>query len=136
MHITLQRTDLAFALDASNGKNKVQLDASLAAGGQENGFRPMELFLVSLAACSSIDILSILYKQKQQIEDYSVAVEGIRASTTPAVFTNITITLQLKGIIATEKIERAILLTQTKYCSVIQMLNSDTTVSFSYTLLA
>lgn len=134
MHITLQRKDTAFLLEASSGKNQVLLDAAAAIGGSENGFRPMELFLASLASCSSIDILSILYKQKQEIENYQVDVEGIRAETTPAIFTQITLHLLLKGNIEPDKVERAIHLTQSKYCSVIQMLNAETKVLFQYTI--
>ena len=72
------------------------MDASESIGGENLGMRPMEVLASSLAGCSSIDILNILYKQKQNVEDYSVELEGKRSDELPGVFTDIHLKIKLK----------------------------------------
>jgi putative redox protein len=75
-----------------------------------------------LAGCSSIDILNILYKQKQQVEHYSVELNAIRSDEMPGVFEKIHLSIYLKGTIDMDKAQRAADLSFGKYCSVSKML--------------
>lgn len=124
MKIDLKRVNDAVHFEASADSTsvKVQIDGSPKMGGQEKGVRPMEMVLMALASCSSLDLVSILQKQRQNIEDFSVSAEGQRTDKIPQVFTSIHLTFSLTGDIDPDKAERAAELAVKKYCSVHDML--------------
>lgn len=123
MKVELKRVNDAVHFEASGSeKVKVHVDGSEAIGGQGLGVRPMELVLMALGSCSSFDLLSILKKQRQEITDVSVTVEGERKDTVPAVFTKIHMTINMSGNIDLAKAEKAAELAVKKYCSVHDML--------------
>ncbi|MEL6124503.1 MAG: OsmC family protein, partial [Bacteroidota bacterium] len=83
--ITLKRVDDAFRLEARNDRGDVTYtDGSAAIGAGENGFRPMELLLVSLAGCSAIDVINVLSRQRQTIDDFQMTIDGDRVDGTPS----------------------------------------------------
>jgi uncharacterized OsmC-like protein len=113
----------------------VNIDASEAIGGSNNGARPMELVLMGLGGCSAIDIISILRKQKQIIEDYEIEINAERyESRTPSIFKKIKVTHILSGEIKEKKLVRAINLSVTKYCSVSHILNPTAEIEYYYKL--
>jgi putative redox protein len=123
MKVELKRLNDAVHFEAAgSGDVKVHVDGSDAIGGQGLGVRPMELVLMALGSCSSFDLISILKKQRQEIADVSVTVEGHRTDAVPAVFTNIHMTFHITGKLDTEKAEKAAELAVKKYCSVHDML--------------
>ena len=123
MKIELQRVNDAVHFEASGSGNvKVHIDGSEAIGGEGLGVRPMELVLMALGSCSSFDLISILRKQRQEIKDVSVTVEGERTDAVPAVFTKIHMTVNITGSIDSEKAEKAAELAIKKYSSVHDML--------------
>lgn len=123
MKIELQRVNDAVHFEASGSGNvKVHIDGSEAIGGQGLGVRPMELVLMALGSCSSLDLISILKKQRQDIQDVSISVEGERKDGVPAVFTKIHLTINVTGNIDAAKAEKAAELAVKKYCSVHDML--------------
>ena len=124
MKIELKRVNEAvhFEGSAPSSNIKVQIDGSPQMGGLGLGVRPMELVLMALASCTSLDLGSILQKQRQTIEDLSVIAEGIRTDKIPQVFTAIHLTIKLRGDIDKAKAERAAELAVKKYCSVHDML--------------
>ncbi|GGE06228.1 OsmC family protein [Psychroflexus salis] len=91
---------------------------------------PMELVLMAISGCSSIDIVHILKKQNLVIEDLQVETLGTRKETEPKVFTVIDLLVKLKGEIPAKKALRAAQLSFEKYCSVSKML--DQTVEIKY----
>lgn len=96
-----------------------RMDTKPEMGGQNFGTRPMELLLEALAGCSSIDLLSILRKQKQTIKELKVIVNGERkAKDDLALWKDVEIIFQLKGDIDLAKAEKAVNLSVYKYCSV------------------
>lgn len=99
------------------------LDAPVSIGGKDEGVRPMEMMLMSLAGCASMDVLMILEKQRQEVKNYHVDAEGLRADATPAVYQNITLHFQVSGDVKLEKLQEAIRLSAEKYCSVSAMLS-------------
>ena len=103
-------------------------------GDDGRGPRPMQLVLHALASCMSIDVLSILYKQKQEVEDYRVSVNGDRRDEIPTVFTKIEMTIHVKGNVKESFLKRAIKLGEEKYCSVHHMLNSTVEINVNYEL--
>ena len=121
MKIALKRIDDAFHFEARNEDGlTVQMDAAVKIGGHNKGVRPTQLLLMSLAGCSGIDIINILKKQKQEIDDFQVEVEGEQENIQDAakVFTDITLRFLLKGNIEPQKVKRAVELSMEKYCSV------------------
>lgn len=124
MKIDLKRVNQAvhFEASASSTKVKVQIDGSPDIGGQGLGVRPMEMVLMALASCSSLDLMTILQKQRQEILDFSVIAEGVRTDKIPKVFTSVHLTFTLTGKVDQAKAERAAELAVKKYCSVHDML--------------
>ena len=133
MEIALNRVNKAFHFEAVNSdKIKVHIDASPAIGGEGKGVRPMELVLMGLAGCASIDLGLILKKQRQELEDYEVEVSAQRNEDDAKAFKSIHLHFTLIGELAEEKVEKAIELTLTKYCSVALSLNKDIALSHTY----
>ena len=134
MKVELKRlNDVVHFEAAGSGNVKVHVDGSESIGGQGLGVRPMELVLMALGSCSSFDLISILKKQRQDIDDVSVTVEGERTDAVPAVFTKIHMAFSLKGNIDAAKAEKAAELAVKKYCSVHDMLTAGG-VEISYSL--
>ncbi len=124
MKVELNRINDAVHFEASSPSStvKVNFDGSPEIGGLGLGVRPMEMVLMALGSCSSLDLISILKKQKQMIRDFSVSVEGQRREQIPTIFTKIHMTFILTGEINEDKAARAAELAVRKYCSVHDML--------------
>ncbi len=101
--------------------------------GTTPGPSPMELVLIGTGGCSAYDVVSILEKGRQQIEDVVVELDADRAETTPAVFTRIHMHFVVKGRnIDPKKVERAIELSVEKYCSASAMMAKTAEVVHSF----
>ena len=123
MKIGLNRVNDAVHFEATGSSHvKVHIDGSPEIGGQGLGVRPMELVLMALGSCSSLDLLSILKKQRQEVLDFSVGVDGERTDQVPAVFSKIHMTIKLSGDLDELKVTKAAELAVKKYCSVYDML--------------
>lgn len=96
------------------------------------GASPMELLLMGVAGCSSIDIISILNKQKVAFDTLEIDVDGVRDDKpAPSLFTKIHATVRVSGEVKPEKIYRAAQLSFTKYCSVSLTLAATADITFS-----
>lgn len=124
MNITLKRTNDAVHFEGISQTTdvRVHIDGSPEIGGEGLGVRPMELVLMALGSCSALDLVSILKKQRQQIDDLHVDVSGKRREAVPNIFTHIHIGFRLSGQIDLAKAEKAAELAVKKYCSVHDML--------------
>ncbi len=115
-------TGMRFDAEAGSGHH-VTLDAAEHGGGQNAGFRPMEMLLVGLGGCTGMDVISILRKQRQQVTGYEVHVSGTRAEDHPMVFVEITVEHIVTGHdVQPEAVERAIQLSKERYCGAGAML--------------
>ena len=113
--------------------NTIYIDGARKIGGENLGFRPMQLLAAGAGSCSSIDIISILKKQRQQIEDLQVEVRAEREEgAVPALFTTIHLHFVLSGILDEDKVKKAITLSLEKYCSVVKILEKTTKITYSY----
>ncbi|MBE0448353.1 MAG: OsmC family protein [Actinobacteria bacterium] len=103
-----------------NERNQtVVMDSLPEAGGEGIGMKPTELFLIALAGCTAIDIVSIMKKKRQAVTDFSVEVEGIQREEHPKAFEDIKLIYKVKGENVDEvALQRAIQLSEEKYCSV------------------
>ena len=133
--VQLKRQNQAFHLRATNAHGAVlDIDAAPKIGGENKGFRPMETLLAAIAGCASIDLGLFLKKQRQELRDLDIRVEGTRApgSEPPRVWTNIHLHFTLYGDLKVNRVERALELAVMKYCSVAEMLKRDATITYSY----
>jgi putative redox protein len=97
---------------------------------------PMEMLLMSAGACSSVDVVSILQKAKQQVTNCRVLLTGERVDTIPRVFSKIHLHFEITGFDVSEKhVERAVNLSAEKYCSVSIMLQQAMEVTHSFSVL-
>ena len=136
MEINLIRKSGKFNFEASNeGGFTVELDANPAIGGEGKGFRPMETLLIGLGACSGIDMVNMLTKQKEPLEDVKINIVASRKEEeTPAIFDQINIHFTLLGNLNVAKVERSLNMTFDKYCSVANILGRSATINFTYTI--
>ena len=95
----------------------VPLGTTPAVGGDDDGFRPLELLAVGLAGCTAMDVVSILTKKRQELTSFEVRVHADRQDEHPKVFTHLTIEYVLSGNdLSREAVERAVQLSAEKYC--------------------
>lgn len=111
------KEDKHFIGTAPSGKT-VDIDANKVAGAT-----PMELVLLGLGGCASYDVVGILQKSRQDIEDVRCELSAVRADTVPAVYTDIHLHFVVTGKDVKEKqVEKAVALSADKYCSASKML--------------
>lgn len=108
----------------------------LTLDGNGEDLSPMQAVLMSVGACSSVDVVEILRKARQGIESCSCQLEAIRAEEAPRVFTKIHAHYRVKGSnIKIKHLQRAVQLSCEKYCSVMLMLNQAVEVTTSYEII-
>ena len=113
---------LSFTGSADTGF-EVPLGANPKVGGDNDGFRPLELMAVSLAGCTAMDVISILQKKRQEITDFRVEVDAEQTDQHPKVITDAVIEYHVTGQdIAEKAVVRAIELSATRYCPAQSML--------------
>jgi putative redox protein len=128
-------TGMRFDIETGS-RHHVILDAAEHNGGQNSGPQPMEMLLVALAGCSGMDILAILRKKRQDITGYEIRIHGTRAEEYPKVFLDITIENIFTGHnIRPEAVERAIQLTEERYCGASAMLGKTATIEHTFSIV-
>lgn len=134
MKVSLKRLNNDYHFETKNERGDVvYLDNKSVENPQ--GTSPMDLLLRAIAGCSSIDIVMILKKQKVELEDLRVEVDGYREDgAVPNVFKKIHLHFILEGQTTAAKTLRAVDLSMEKYCSVSKMLEKAAEISFSITL--
>lgn len=112
----------AFVGESGSG-HAVVMDGAPESGGRNLGVRPMEMLLLGLGGCTAFDVVMILEKARQPVTDCVVEIEAERAATEPKVFTKIHLVYIVTGRgLAAHHVERAVKLSQEKYCSASLML--------------
>ncbi|WP_276090662.1 OsmC family protein [Pedobacter sp. JY14-1] len=133
MEINLIRKSGKFNFEAENASGfKVELDAKQEIGGEGKGFRPMEMLLAGLGGCSGIDMVNVLTKQKEPLDDVKISIKATRREEIPQIFEEITIHFDLYGALSPQKVERALSMTFEKYCSVSNILERSAKLKYTY----
>jgi putative redox protein len=123
--------DSTFVGESSSGHSIVM------SSNTDNSPSPMELVLLGLGGCSSIDVVSMLQKGKADIRSCIVKLDSERAETVPKVFTKIKATFVITGKgLKTSAVERAVSLSAEKYCSVSIMLGKAVEITHDYEIIA
>ncbi len=105
--------------------------------GNVTGFSPMELILVGLAGCTGMDVIDILRKKRQEVDGLAINVRGTQSEEHPKVYTDIEIEYVVRGRHVDERaVDRAITLSQTKYCPASAMLGQVATIRCTYRIEA
>ncbi len=113
--------------------HKIITDGAKSAGGEESGYKPTELLLFGIAGCTGVDVVRILEKMRQKVDDIEIEVVAEQPDEYPKPFHKIAINYTVHGDNLDEaKVAQAIELSETKYCAVSQTcsLNSEVTTSF------
>jgi putative redox protein len=118
--------DEVFEAKAENG-NTIVLDADAA---HTHGPSPMEAVLMALCTCTSVDVVCILQKKRQDLTGLRVSAVATQADAPPRVFTHIKLTYAVRGRLSRKAVEDAVSLSKNKYCSVSLMLEKAATVEY------
>ncbi|MFZ9263450.1 MAG: OsmC family protein [Chitinophagaceae bacterium] len=116
--------DKAYGMDIKDADgHQLRMDIPVDQGGNGSGFRPMQSLLAALAGCSSVDIISILKKQRQDLTNLKIEVDGNREEgKEPSLWKQVEVKFLLEGNIEETKAKRAVDLSLEKYCSVAETL--------------
>lgn len=127
-----------FHMEAENETDgKIRIDGKNNIGGLDGGLSPMQLLLAGIGGCSAIDVISILEKQKQKLTDLKVEIDGDKQKLDAGYSEYKTIHMHfiLSGDLNPKKVERALELSITKYCSVSKALEKGSEISYDYKIL-
>lgn len=106
--------------------NMIKID-----GNKKDGHGAKALMLAALAACSGIDITSILKKQRVEFSNFNIETETEQTTEHPKVFKEITVTYKMKTDPSNEeKVRKAIELSLEKYCGVSAMLKKNSPINY------
>jgi putative redox protein len=120
-------------LDVETGSGHI---ITLDTAEQDAGPRPMELLLAALAGCAGMDIIAILRKMRQEVIAYTIRVHGERAEQQPRPFTEITVEHIITGhAVKPATVQRAIGLTEQRYCGVSAMLDKAATLTHTFRIV-
>lgn len=126
----LQR--MTFDATADSGFH-LTLGTDPAVGGDNDGFRALELMLISLLGCTAMDVISILRKKRQEVTAFEVRGHAERAPEHPKVFTQITIEYHVTGRQVDENaVVRSIELSAVRYCPAQAMLGKVVPIALHY----
>jgi putative redox protein len=131
------RGDMVFETDTPSGGN-FKMDTHPDYGGGRNGPTPVEALLASAAACGAIDVLSVMQKKKQEITDYRIEVEWERGP--QGVYPRPITAMRIRHIVNGENLdpaamERAVQLSDEKYCSVLATLRIPVDVKSTWEIV-
>lgn len=133
MKITIDQLENTHMEAQNKEGGLIRMDGSTSIGGLEGGFSPMQLLLAGVGGCSAIDIIGILKKQRQNLENLQVEVEGDRQPKDEySEFKTIHLNFIFTGNLEKSKVERAIKLSLEKYCSVSKTLEKTSRITHSY----
>jgi putative redox protein len=124
----------AFVGESGSG-HAVVMDGAPESGGRNIGFRPMEMLLLGMGGCTAFDVVMILEKGREKVTSLEIELEAERAETEPKVFTRIKLIYRLKGKnLKPASVERAIKLSEEKYCSATAMFAKTAKIEHEWTV--
>ncbi len=127
--------NMMFEAETENG-HKFIMDAPKSSHGDDTAPTPMQYLLLSTAGCTSFDVVAILKKKKQNIENVEVEVSAKRADTHPKVFVEMEIVYRVYGKnISPKAVEQAIKLSKEKYCSASIMIGKTAKITTKYEII-
>ncbi|MCG7657859.1 OsmC family protein [Wielerella bovis] len=133
MKIISQWVDGRCFVAANERGNSIIMDGTSADEGLKRGASPMEVLLMGVAGCSSIDVVDIVKKQRQDIVDCIATVEAERVDSIPRVFSKIHLHFKIIGRgLKEDAVAKAVQLSAEKYCSASIMLGKAVPITHSF----
>lgn len=132
--VSLKWIDSQFMLGTDSYGHPVTIGSWPERAPEWAGLKPSDLLLLSAASCSAYDVVMILQKQREPLEGLDVECSGTQEPDPPYKFTAIHLHYVIRGAVNIHKLERAIELSETKYCSVVNTLRGVVTVTSDYEL--
>lgn len=126
---------MTFVGESGSG-HSVVMDGAPESGGRDLAARPMEMVLIGMGGCTAFDVVAIMKKARQPIDDCIVTLSAERAEDIPKIFTKIHVHYMVKGRGLSEKqVEKAVNLTAEKYCSVSIMLAKSAEITHDFEII-
>lgn len=126
---------MSFVGESGSG-HSVVMDGAEELGGRNLGFRPMEMLLLGLGGCTAFDVMMMLKKARQSVDDCEVLLTADRSEEVPKVFTKIHVHFVVKGRGLSENhVKRAVGLSAEKYCSASKMLEKTAEITHDYEIV-
>lgn len=136
MKARIKWVEKATFIGESGSGHAVVMDGPPEAGGRNLGVRPMEMLLLGMGGCAAFDVVHILKKSRQNIDDCIAEVSAERALEEPKVFTKIHVHFRVSGADLTKKIvARAVSLSAEKYCSASIMLGKSAEITHDFVIV-
>lgn len=137
MKATVKWVDGAMFLGESGSGHSVVMDGPEDHGGRNMGVRPMEMLLLGMGGCASFDVMSMLKKSRQQVQDCRCELQADRVDAVPAVFEKIRLHFVVSGkALKDSHVKRAVELSAEKYCSAsIMMEKAGVEIEHSYEII-
>jgi putative redox protein len=111
--------------------HKIEIDTDESRGGKNIGTRPKALMLASLAGCTGLDVVGILNKMRVNFSDLSIKVDAHLTESDAAIYDDVVVNYTVKVDKADEpKFEKAVKLSQEKYCGVTKMFEAFAKVDY------
>lgn len=127
--------NMSFVGESGSG-HSIVMDGAPESGGRNLAARPMEMVLMGMGGCTAFDVVMILKKARQAVDDCIIELSAERSEEIPKVFTKIHVHYVVKGKDLSEKqVEKAINLTAEKYCSVSIMLAATAEVTHDFEII-
>jgi putative redox protein len=115
----------------------IVIDGPSDSGGGDSGLRPGEMVMMALAACTGIDVVSLLKKMRVAFDGFEIGVTAETAEEHPQYFKKISVEYRVRGRnIPEDKLQRAIDLSRETYCSVSAQLRPGAEMIYSYKILS
>ncbi len=123
---SVQWTDNERFIAQATSRHAIAVDSS----DDKTANGPMELLLIALCSCTASDVVSILKKKREPFTSLEVRATGERAESVPRIYTKIHLSYRVGGSVSSKAVEDAVHLSKDKYCSVSQMLQKATTITY------
>ncbi len=123
--------DMQFVASSDSG-HAIIMDSTADVGGHDSAARPMEVLLMGLLGCTSMDVISVLKKKRQPVQGLKIFADGERSPEHPKKYTKIHLEYVAYGDVDPKALARAIELSETTYCSAIATLRGVAEITSSY----
>jgi putative redox protein len=136
MNALVKWVDGMHMVGESGSGHAVVMDGPVEFGGKDLGIRPMEMLLLGMAGCTTVDVVGTLEKMREKLSDCQAQISAVRSDEYPKVFTNIHVHFIIKGEqIDPLKVEKAIKLSADKYCSASIMLGETADITHDFEII-
>jgi putative redox protein len=130
--VTLRWVEDHLVVGTDSNGHSIAIGKYPGKAGEWAGMKPSDLLLLAAASCAAYDVISILQKGREPLQDLKVYCSGEQEEQPPYTFTRIHLHYEASGAVRPERLERAVRLAEEKYCGVISTLRQGVPVSCDF----